>query len=191
MEGVSGSLKSRPGEQPSGARGRPLPASGLAVQSGSSGTSPGLSAGVFRCCSAGAGPGETPSAGFRVWPGSVPVIASLLGPGRSTAGGGGVGNGRGGPGPALMQTPTTLRPGRRGRREGRLADQAFGAPHPLHVRGDRPAPWPLPRATRSARIPPAKLSPCPIPGRPSSRGLDSYRVLAASSGLSFWGAGPL
>ena len=45
------------------------------------GASPGLSAGVFRCSlSPRAGPGETPSAGFRVWPGSVPVIASLLGP---------------------------------------------------------------------------------------------------------------
>lgn len=59
---------------PPGAGHPSLPASlGCAAAPGGS---PSLSAGVFRCGSLGAGPGDSPSAGFRVWPGSVPVIAS-------------------------------------------------------------------------------------------------------------------
>lgn len=64
-------------------------------------------------------PGEAPSAGFRVWPGSAPVIASPW------EGGGGVGKAEAATGHALMQTPTSLWPGPRGRREGRLAEQVF------------------------------------------------------------------
>lgn len=113
---------------------------GLEVQSGLREDLSQPLSGSHRLLSPRARPGDTPSAGFRVWPGSAPVIASPGGP-VSPQWRRQRGKCRGGPRTRWAAHPTSLRSGPRGRLGGeRLAEQAFCPPHPLAVRWECPLP---------------------------------------------------
>lgn len=151
----------------------------------------------------GAGPGETPSAGFRVWPGSVPVIASpgdLVSPLQEAAWE---------TADMLIWTPAPLQPGPRG--EGRAvgAEQAFSPLYPSRAGWDCPLPVAM---SWSSRAPPDPAllrnsarkvllfgilsRTCIQPARPASHTSpgseqwpDSPGVPTPGSGLPFSGGG--
>ena len=92
----------------------------------------------------GAGPGETPSAGFRVWPGSVPVIASpgdLVSPLQEAAWE---------TADALIWTPAPLQPGPRGEGGGPWGPSkpSVLCIHPVPG-GTVHSPWPCPWSSQA------------------------------------------
>lgn len=154
----------------------------------------------------GASPGETPSAGFRVWPGSVPVIASpgdLVSPLQEAAWE---------TADALIWTPAPLQPGPRGEggRPWGPSKPSVLCIHPVPG-GTVHSPWPCPWSSRAPPDPALLRNSarkvllfgilsrtCIQPARPvshtspgSEQWPDSPGVPTTGSGLPFSGAGPV